>query len=146
MCRSFRLASIAIAWVFLSLSLAAAEEDPYKNFPKSGVLAAQGNLPGADLALPQLPMGLTGEPVPLQGAISQAEQKWLFSVSNTTRKPIKAELEVRQYDGFRNLISSSKQQFKIKPGTKVEGREPMGSKAAGAILFLKNWDWLNTTK
>ncbi len=120
----------------------------FYDFPQSGLLAANGTLPSGNLALPQLPMGLTGKPVPFVASLGRtADNKWEYSITNNTGKILKIDFEVAQYkqensiteDGELKKISSVSTRLKVKPGSSAGDKTSIASKADGAALILKSW-------
>jgi hypothetical protein len=109
------------------------------DFPQSGVLASQGNIAGMDLAIPQLPMGITGEPVPMLASLSQDKGYWNFTIENTSEKPIQISVEIAQFDGLRKKLSGTNSTFKIKAGSKVSDKVLANNKSAACALILKSW-------
>lgn len=130
--------------VFFILSFTAFAETAavksYDDFPQTGVLAAYGNLPAESIALPQLPMGIFGQAVPVLASLSLSKtNQWFFSIKNNTDAILKIQIEVIQYDIDRNRLAGNAFQYKIRSGSNADGSIPAASKTIGSIIFLKSW-------
>ena len=131
---------INILSLFIFLVFASAGEISAQEFPQSGVLAANGNLPSGSLALPQLPMGLDGRTVPFVASLVRGQDSnWHYSVENKTEQTLKVEFEIAQYDIDLNKISSVNRSFKIKPDSVDRDKVQIHPKAQGAALLLRSW-------
>ena len=134
---------LTVTSILLAGNQARAEDKvTFESFPQRGVLASSGNLANINLAIPQLPMGMTGQAVPLLGALSSsADGKWSFRLDNKADHTIKATVEIAEYSAVVGKISSRSFNFTIKPGAQAGEQISASSKAAGCAAILRGWRW-----
>ena len=128
--------------LFLVLLPALAKGQDFADFPRSGVLAANGNLSVTSLALPQLPLGIL-RPVPFVGSVSlDARKMWQFSIENKTARNIRLKVDVMEVDADARQVSLQSYQPKLKANATWSEQLPSKPYARGCGIIVRDWQFV----
>lgn len=119
-----------------------AQSESSQQFPQRGLLAAMGNLPPGDLALP-LPAGVAPGKLPeISAGLSKgAKNSWEYRVTNNFDRPVQLIVSVRQYSSTLQNLDSSKASFRLKPGESQSGKILANQKAVGCAVIMESWKY-----